>query len=173
MPDNTFTQAQVDEAVDKARAPVQAELDKAKGELLDAQSKVKDIETALATKTTEAETLTASIATLTTERDTLKAEVDPLKVSLGSALGKYRDLAVSANPNVPAELVKGASIEEMSQSVEAGIAMVAKIREAMSKQLAQTPVPPGAPPRTSGVPGLEEMSPIEKIKYGIAHPPKA
>lgn len=180
MADEKFTQAQVDEAVDKARADLQTQLDTAKGELLNAQGKITQLETSLSEKGTQIQTVSAerdSLATevtsLTTERDTLKAETDPLKTGLGTALAEYKKLAIQANPDVPEELIRGATIEDLSASVEAGRSLVAKVRESISKQLSTTQVPPGAPPRTPGPPDLDNMTPIDKIKYGIANPPKS
>ena len=70
-------------------------------------------------------------------------------------------------------MIRGASIDELSSSVEAGRAMVARVRESIGKQLSQTPVPPGSPARPSGTPDLDNMSPLDKIKYGMANPPKS
>ena len=180
MGDERYTQAQLDEAVDKARTESQAEAEKAKGELLNAQNQVAELEKAggakdaqIAELTTQVTTVTGERDALTTERDTLKGEVDPLKTSLGTALEKYRALAISANPDVPEELIKGANVDELAQAVESGRAMVAKVRDSISKQLATTQVPPGAPVRPGGTPDLANMTPMDKIKYGIANPPKS
>lgn len=119
--------------------------------------------------TTERDQLKAD---LTTEREALKAaltnhtvDIESLKTNLTTAVAKYQGLLLASNPTIPAELIQGASIDELNSSVENARALVSKIREQVVKEAEATRVPPGAPPRT-GV-EVEALSPTEKIKYGL------
>jgi len=123
-------------------------------------------------KIAELGTQLLTLTELQTERDQLKTalenhatEVESLKTNLQAAVGKYQGLLLASNPQIPHELIQGASIDELNASVENARALVSKIREQVAKEAETARVPPGAPPRT-GV-EVEALSPTEKIKYGL------
>jgi hypothetical protein len=88
---------------------------------------------------------------------TLKAqeeEASTLRERLALAAAKYRSLLLASNPEVPEELVGGETVDRVRRRLEA--------------KLEQEPryIGAGAPPRTA--PDLSDLSPREKIAYGLA-----
>ncbi len=121
-------------------------------------------------KIQELETQLASAGGLKAELDSLKevhqkssAEVNRLSEALSSALGKYRLLVLSTNPDIPEELIQGNSLGEINSSLEKAKVLVEKIRQKVQNH--SVSIPAGAPART-GV-NLEQMTPREKIQYAL------
>lgn len=115
---------------------------------------IKERDTALG-KVKEGETRITSL----TERLT------SLETEFGSAVSAYAGAVLRANPTIPAELVTGASINEVNASLAKATALVGKIRQSMSQEQQTVTVPAGAPGRTP--PDTSAMSTREKITAGI------
>ena len=98
------------------------------------------------------------------DAQTLAAQL--LTEKLGAAAARYRDLAAKSNPEIPAELIAGATIDQVDRSIEAGKTIVAKVRAQLAAQATST-ITPGAPVRTGT--DVEALSPLDKIKYAVAH----
>ena len=94
-----------------------------------------------------------------------KAEVAVLKEQLAGAATKYRALILATAPEVPEELVRGETPEEVEASFTAARETVEKVRRQLEAKAQAQRVPAGAPPRTS--PGLGVLSPQEKIAYAL------
>lgn len=97
------------------------------------------------------------------------AEVAGLLEAQGKAVESYLALSRAANPQVPAALIGGATIEEIDASCEKGRGLVEAVRESVLKEAAAkataVKVPAGAPAR-GGI-STEGMSAREKIAAGI------
>ncbi len=92
-------------------------------------------------------------------------EVESLRTSLTGAAAKYRDVALAASPELPAELVTGETIEEIEASIEAARRTVARVRDHLEAQAHVGRTPIGAPERRG--PDVSRLTPAEKIRLGL------
>lgn len=91
-------------------------------------------------------------------------ELEKARGELGQAGVRYRELLYAVHPDVPAELITGATIPEMDASVEKATALVEKIKASLIRQ-SKLSIPAGAPARSS--PDWSNLTPRDKIKAGI------
>jgi len=114
----------------------------------------------------ELEQLQAQLTQLETQRVAYETQVVTLKGNLAQAVGKYRTRLLAESPEVPEELVRGETPEEVDASFAAARQMVDRIKQRLETQTGAERVPAGAPAR--GLPDLSSLSPAEKIAYGLA-----
>lgn len=95
----------------------------------------------------------------------LEEESNALREGLRSAAGRYRELVLASNPELPVEMVTGESVEEVEASIEAARQTVARVREHLENQVEAGRVPTGSPPRSP--PDLSGLSAQEKIRFGL------
>ena len=143
-------QDQEQEAVVEATEPVEAD-----DELQPAEQSEEPSTADLQAELAEARAVLA-------QRDT---EVDALHHQLTSATARYREVLLTAAPEVPAELVTGATPEEVEASLAQARGMVERIRSNLEAQLAEQRVPTGAPIRSA--PDLSALSARDKIAYAL------
>jgi hypothetical protein len=94
---------------------------------------------------------------LVSEKDRL---ISGLQSDLGVAVAKYREYLLAQHQEIPPELVKGNTIEEINDSfIEAQ-----KVVERVHQHLEES-IPAGAPARSDT--DISALSPKEKIKYGL------
>jgi len=127
-------------------------------ELEQVRVKVLDLEASLAEKDGE-------ITRADTRISELEQVVSELGDKLGQAVSSYRTLAVETNSQVPEELITGATVEEISASLERAINLVSRVKQELESEIASSRVPIGSPERTPI--NLEALSPREKIEYAI------
>jgi chromosome segregation ATPase len=125
--------------------------------LAEVQTRVTDLEKVIAHKDDE-------IATLIQSKDSLDGKIHSLNRSLAEAVSGYRTMVVQANPEIPAEMVIGDTVEAIVESMKQARALVNKVRKNLETDLLATHFPAGAPER--GTPVLD-LSPREKIRQGI------
>lgn len=77
-----------------------------------------------------------------------------------------RELIVGANPDVVPELIQGASLREMLDSLPAARAAYARIVEAAATTTSATPVPSGSAIR-SREPDAAGLSPAAKVRTAL------
>lgn len=99
-----------------------------------------------------------------------RAALDAERAQTRAALDRYRAALLAAEPELPPDLVRGESLEELEASLEAARATVAEVRARMEADAPSEPTPErgfpvGAPPR--GDLGTNGMSAAEKIRYGL------
>ena len=140
------------EAVVETTEPVASVVEEDQPEEQPPESATADLETELA----------EARATLE-QRD---AEMEALRHQLASATARYREALLASSPEVPAELVTGATPEEVEASLAQAKGMVERIRSHIEAQLAEQRVPTGAPIRSA--PDLSALSPKEKIAHALA-----
>ena len=97
-------------------------------------------------------------------------ELAALKESLASAVAKYRTAVLATVPEVPEELVKGETVEEIAASLEAARGTVARIKQQLEIDAAANSVPAGAPGRAPL--DLEGLTGEAKIKVALSSQPK-
>lgn len=128
------------EAVDLRR-----QLDAAKEELADRDA-------ALSTQAADNEAL-ASAGAAAAERAKTAAQ-------------RYREAVLTREPELPADLVVGETVEEIDESLDRARQTVAQVRQHLEQQAQALRVPAGAPARSA--PDLSALSPTEKIRLGLS-----
>lgn len=81
------------------------------------------------------------------------------------AAARFRDLLLAGAPDVPADLVIGATMSEVEASFDDARALVASLRDSVAGQA------PPPPPVSAGAPGrgiAQPRTPFEKIRAGLA-----
>ena len=99
------------------------------------------------------------------EIDGLKQALDEVGNAIARAVAAYKEMAVQANPGLPAELIAGATIEAVKESVKNARAVMDRVRQEMEAEAVRSRIPAGAPPRAA--PDLSGLSPREKIQQGL------
>ncbi len=84
--------------------------------------------------------------------------------SLAKAVSSYRTLVVQSQPLLK-ELVTGDSIEAIDSSLTKARELISKVKSGVESEITSARVPAGAPQRTTGSP--QGLSPREKIQQGI------
>ncbi|HYM15281.1 MAG TPA: hypothetical protein VEZ14_06950 [Dehalococcoidia bacterium] len=100
------------------------------------------------------------------EAAALRAQLETATGGLRTAAERYRDLVVTTEPALPAELIAGDSVDAIDASVAAARAMVGRVRSHIEAQARAAHVPAGAPPRSA--PDLSTMTPEQEIRHGLA-----
>jgi len=95
----------------------------------------------------------------------LETEVMALKQSLSQTLGAYRDCLIRLNPELPAELVGGDTLEAVNESLSRARTLVSKVKQSLEAERAASHVPAGAPARAEA--DYAGLSSREKIQMGI------
>jgi hypothetical protein len=117
------------------------------------------------TETQNKDGLQARIAQLEQGVSSRDSEMAVLKGSLSGAVAKYRAALLATAPEIPTELVKGESIDEIDASLEQARGIVSKVRQQLEADAEANKVPTGAPERTPQ--DLSALSPAEKIAYAL------
>ena len=97
------------------------------------------------------------------ERD---EQMERLQTELGVVLERYRTTLLASNPDVPADLVEGTSMEALDASFSQAAALVERLRRQIEERTAQERVPAGAPTRRS--PDVSALTPQQKIMLGLS-----
>ncbi len=100
-----------------------------------------------------------------TREELLESEVAALKQQLSISAQKYRALILAGAPEIPEELVRGETLEEIEASFRVAKEVVERVRRQLEARAAAERVPTGAPARSS--PDLSALTPMEKIAYGL------
>ena len=102
------------------------------------------------------------LTTLVTEKD---SEISGLKQQVEIAVSRYRDALIAGAPDLPEELVRGKTIEELDRSVKSAKKIVEKVASRIEARAPEARVPSGAPARRPA--DVSGLSPREKILYAI------
>jgi chromosome segregation ATPase len=129
------------------------------------QAPVKELQEKIAALEGQAEARTSAIKGLEEKLAGLSRDLEGTKAAYSYAVEDYKKLTAAANPLVPSEAISGTTIEEVKDSLDRALKLVASVQESLAKQAQSTSVPAGAPART----GLDTsaMSTKEKINYGL------
>ena len=127
-------------------------------ELESRNATIAKLEKALADKEGESASIKSSLAAT----ESRLAEVSQ---ALAQAVAEYKALVIEANPDVPAELVTGATIAEVNESLKNAQALVERVKRTLESEAARTRIPAGAPQRAPL--DLSALSPREKIQYAM------
>ena len=117
--------------------------------------------------------LTAKEQELTQQKNLIQeyeSRQESLNARHKTAVDAYRNLVLKANPLVPVELISGATVEEIDESLGRAVDLVGHIRQGLEQRQKREDqadaVPAGAPGRTP--PDLNGMTAREKINYGLS-----
>ncbi|MFQ5997340.1 MAG: hypothetical protein ACE5KP_06955 [Dehalococcoidales bacterium] len=127
-------------------------------ELESKNAAIAELERALASKDSEIALLKQAIA----ESEQKLAEINE---TLAQAIASYKSLLVETNPEIPADLITGDTIEALNESLENARALIDKVKQGIEAEASKTKVPAGAPQRAPL--DLSVLSPREKIQYAI------
>jgi len=117
------------------------------------------------TETQNKDDLQARLARLEEDISSRDSELTVVKESLSGAVAKYRAALLATAPEIPAELIKGESIDQIDASLEQARGIVSKVRQQLEADAEANKVPTGAPERTPQ--DLSALSPAEKIAYAL------
>ena len=95
----------------------------------------------------------------------LSQDFEGAKAAYVYAVEDYKKLAASSNPLVPVEALQGNTVEEIKDSLDRALKLVANVQDSLSQQARATSVPAGAPARAGQ--DTSAMSSKEKINYGL------
>lgn len=122
-----------------------------------------------------AEAEAAEAAAVTTDSDRgqahrdlesrFEAQLESERAARRAAVARYREAVLASEPELPPELVRGDSLEELDASLDAARRAVAQIRERLMVESEQRGFPAGSPERRG--PTTEGLSAAEKIAYGL------
>lgn len=138
------------------------------------QNRLADAEARAAGREADVTRLRAQLA----ERDTAiaghSAEAESLRSALTSAeersrgaAARYRDVLLAREPDLPADLVSGDTVEEVDAAAVRARETVALVRQRLEAEAQLGRVPAGAPAR--GAPDASGLSAAEKIRFGLQH----
>ena len=102
--------------------------------------------------------------------DTASEEILSLRESRTGAVEACRDALRLAHPELPPDLIKGESVQELTDSIAGAQALVEKVRSALESERTASRVPAGAP--VDSGPDLSGLSAREKISAGVTNPSK-
>lgn len=119
---------------------------------------IAELEQAVNSKGSEIAILKQSIA----DSEQRLAEIN---ATLAQAIASYKSLVMQTNPEIPAELITGDTVEVIDESLQNARALVDKVRQGIEAEISKTRVPAGAPQRAPL--DLSVLSPREKIQYAI------
>jgi hypothetical protein len=152
----------------------QADIERLQGRLADAEARAvsRDAEV------TEIKRLLATAKGALAESEAIQqahgAEVEALQARLEQAgaqsqadASRYRALVLAHEPDLPADLVSGNSIDALEQSLSQARQTVAQVRQHIEQQAQTLRVPAGAPVRAA--PDTSELSASEKIRMGLSN----
>ena len=130
-----------------------------------AQPAGKELQDKVAVLESQVEAKAGVITGLEGQLASLSRDFEGAKAAYVYAVEDYKKLAASSNPLIPAEAIQGATIEEVKDSLDRALKLVANVQESLSKQAQASSIPAGAPARA----GLDTsaMSTKDKINYGL------
>jgi hypothetical protein len=138
----------------------------------DLQGRLAEAESLLATRTAdltrarqELEQSKATLSQRDAEAEGLRAEIAAAREQGTVASQRYREAVLSREPELPADLVRGETVEEIDAAVERARQTVSQVRQHIEAQAQASRVPAGAPVR--GAPDTSALSPAEKIRLGL------
>jgi len=148
-------------------------------ELADARSEVERLQSIAADREARAAHLEAQLAEVRQELAGTQGEVSArgeelaalrertqsLEADVSGAAQRYRELALQQEPDLPEELVAGATVTEVDAALERARETVSKVRGHLESQAQAGRVPVGAPPRSE--PDLSGLSAEQKIEQGL------
>ena len=137
---------------------VLAEEEQTRAEMAERDDRIEELESLLGAARDQLESRKGDL-------DNAFAETAALQEEKEKAMCGYRDALRLAHPEIPPDLIRGETVEELSASVESAQALVQKVRTALQSEKDAARVPAGAP--VGSGPDLTGLSAREKIAAGV------
>jgi predicted nuclease with TOPRIM domain len=137
------------------------ELEAVREELLNARAEAERLAEEAAEREARQQELTAELETV---RQELAAARDAARDLHEQTVARYRALILQAAPDVPANLIRGETFDDLDRSLAEARQTVTAIHEQARGERAAR-VPAGSPVRGAG--DWEGLTPAEKIRAGI------
>lgn len=134
--------------------------------LAERDARIASLEETLALRGARVAELEAAAEAAEAVREERERETGQLHDRLAGAISLYRTALLAAEPDVPEDLVQGATVEELETSMALARRMVEQVRSQLEAKESQERFPLGAPVRTG--PNLSALTPQEKILRGLA-----
>jgi chromosome segregation ATPase len=129
-----------------------------KSELKYKHNLILELEQKLAGKDDEIAALKQSLEKVLQDSASLRQQLD-------ETIAAYKEMVQQANPGLVADMVKGDTIDEITESVKSARALVEKVKQEVTAESARVRVPAGAPQRTPL--DFSGLTSREKIKYAM------
>ena len=133
--------------------------------LADAEAKAASVESEVAELRRQLEALRSEQTKREAESETLRIALDEATTAARVGAERYREVVLTAAPELPAELVGGETIAAVDESLSRAPQTVAQVRQHLEQQAQAQRVPAGAPIRAA--PDLSDLSATEKIRLGL------
>ena len=164
MPDVEETQVVEEEPVQeepeaKEENSLQKELEELRQALAQRDERIAEMEGQIAALEGELQQARTDLA----ERD---RQLGSLKEELEAAVARFREVVLESAPEVPQELVRGETVQEVERAFQSARQMVERIRSQVEAKLSRERVPTGSPTRSA--PDLSSMSAREKILHALS-----
>ena len=137
------------------------------------ESPLEQTQNAEPSNTSQMDTLTAALSERDARIAQLEAavqsrveEIEAVNARLAQAVDLYRASLLEAEPDLPEDMVHGATVEAVQESLERARQMVAQVRTRLEAQASLERTPLGVPARSA--PNLSALSPQEKILMGLS-----
>ena len=129
------------------------------------QPAAKELQDKVAALESQVEAKAGMITGLEGQLASLNHDFEGAGAAYANAVEDYKKLAASSNPLIPSEAISGATIEEVKDSLDRALKLVASVQESLAREAQASSIPAGAPARA----GLDTsaMSTKEKINYGL------
>jgi chromosome segregation ATPase len=144
---------------------MQQELEAVTAELGEMKTRLRERDAIIGPLKEELERVNSQLMEKDTSLEVVGQELAQIRESHSQAVARYREQVLVSNPEVPGDLIKGESISELDTSLESARGVVEQVKAGIAAAAAAARVPAGAPLRTG--PGIEAMSPREKIQYAL------
>ena len=145
--------------VDEEVVLLEEQLAAAHGDVERLQARLEEAEakaTSMETEASDARCQLVAASAAASERDAmsaaLEARIADVEEQAGRDAVRYRDLLLASEPDLPAELVLGDTVEAIEQSLVQARQTVAQVRQHIEQQAQALRVPAGAPIRSRILP---------------------
>jgi chromosome segregation ATPase len=145
------------------------ELEELQEELVGARAEVERLTEDVADREARVQEMVAEMQSLRRGVEAARAEAAQMRESAQEEsrrlIDRYRAVLVQALPDIPAELIRGESLDDLDRAATVAREMVSWARQ-QAQAAAASLIPAGSPAR--GTPDLGSLSPAEKIRMGIS-----
>jgi chromosome segregation ATPase len=107
----------------------------------------------------------SAVQSQTAEAETLRVSLEDANVQAREAISRYRTAVLAQEPELPADLISGETVEAIDAALTQARQTVAQVRQHLEQQAQALRVPPGAPARAG--PDVSSLSPADKIRLGL------
>jgi hypothetical protein len=105
------------------------------------------------------------ITALKKSESDLKEQLATANQALTEAVTGYKNRVIQLHPGITEELLSGATIAAVDQSLEKAIGLIGRVKKSVENEIFHGRVPAGAPGRQNA--DLSALTPREKIQYAI------